>query len=74
MPPTYNLLDPPLSFQDPADAHTYYASHLHPQDPDDATLDSPIFDYIWTLGQADIEGGIVLLNHVYLSQLQSQYQ
>ena len=22
----------------------------------------------------DIEGGIVLLNHVYLSQLQSQYQ
>ena len=38
-----------------------------------ANLSAPEYNFIWTLGQADIEGGIVLLNGVYLQSLQQMY-
>jgi hypothetical protein len=39
-----------------------------------ANLSAPSFNYIWTLGQSDIEGGIMLLNHVYLTGLDGVYE
>jgi hypothetical protein len=46
---------------------------LFQQPASSANLSAPEYDFIWTLGQADIEGGIVLLNGVYLGSLEQMY-
>ena len=38
-----------------------------------ANLTTPPFFLIADIGQSDIEGGMVLLEHVYLNSLQTQY-
>lgn len=47
----------------------------HPlQPPAQASFTAPPYDYIWTLGQGDVEGGIIQLLDVYFQQLLNSYQ
>ena len=34
-----------------------------------ANFSAPVYDYIWNIGQRDLEGGIVQLSVVYLDNL-----
>ena len=45
------------------------------QAPSQANLtNAPAYDYVLSLGQFDVEGGLVLLSDVYFNQLLNNYQ
>ena len=45
-----------------------------PQPSNMANFNATVYDFIWNIGQRDIEGGIVQLSEVYLANLDRVYQ
>ena len=64
----------PCGRQSPSDpAPPTMCVHV-PQPSNMANFNATVYDFIWNIGQRDIEGGIVQLSEVYLANLDRVYQ